>query len=435
MPGLTGAPIVIDIQAGARGLGYSDMWADYSLCEAAYVHYLGAASPVGPIVMLNALDPDVHRGENKVTGTAVFAAGRAVIPTHKAILGTVALTGDEAGAEITVSYNSAGTALSLVDPTGALSGPVGYEYDEVDVSKVTIPDMTALITGGIEGVYEAAGIIPNLLLAPGWSDKKAVNTALKTAARGISGHFNAFVLSDISTEATTPESAVNRKAAELRSDAIESPCWPMGTDGERVYHLSTLAAALSQQVDADNGGIPYESPSNKRIPITGLVVADGDGYVPLRLDKLAANRLNAAGIKTAVFWAGNYRLWGPHTGAYDHSAANLPEEMFDCAVRMVQYLSNNFQLAYGDEVDKPMHRSRVDSILDAYQEVLDNLTNQGALLFGKIGFETEHNPDSDMMTGQFIFDTGYTAVPAARAIINRYRYTADGLSRLLEGSE
>lgn len=100
---------------------------------------------------------------------------------------------------------------------------------------------------------------------------------------------------------------------------------------------------------------------------------------------------------------------------------------------MAQYLGNSFQLAYGDEVDKPMHRSRIDTILNAVQEGLDRLVNLGALLYGKISFQPDSNPDSDMMSGEFVFDTGYTTTPPAKAIINRYRYTSQGLEALTGG--
>ena len=310
-------------------------------------------------------------------------------------------------------------------------------YTRADPSAVTTEELTAAIRATVGQVYEVSGKVPTLLAAPGWSEDPEVSTALKAAAREISGHWSAYVLDDIDTgEARTIDEAIPKKRAELRTGAAQTPCWPLATDGSRCFHLSTLSIAKMMEVDAGNDDVPYETCSNKPVEITGLVVKDGrGGYQPIRFDQQEANRLNEAGIRTAVFWGGRYRLWGGHTGAYDGSAGNAPDEIFDSSVRMAQYLGNSFQLAYGDEVDKPMHRARIDTILNAVQEGLDRLVNRGALLYGKISFTPDSNPDSDIMGGQFVFDTGYTSAPQARAIINRYRYTSQGLVRLTGGEE
>ena len=86
-------------------------------------------------------------------------------------------------------------------------------------------------------------------------------------------------------------------------------------------------------------------------------------------------------------------------------------------------------------MDTPRHRARIDQILDREQERLDALVNDGALLYGRIEFNEDANPDSDLISGQFTFETRYTSTPAGRAIINRYRYTTTGLQALTSGGE
>lgn len=435
--GKTGVPLLLANNARAQTLmGYSENWADFSLCEALYVHFR-SASPVGPIVVVNVFDPAVHREDAPKTAEVLFTAGRGRLPDDKAIISTIAIEGKELGTDFTASYDDTGAEVVITDPTGVLTGQVEVTYTRADLSAVTKGEMTAAIRSTVGQVYEVSGKVPTLLAAPGWSEDSDISTALKSAAREISGHWNAYVLDDIDTgEARTIDAAIPKKRTELRTSASETPCWPIATDGSRYFHLSTLSIAKMMEVDADNDDVPYETCSNKPIEITGLVVKDGQGgYQPIRFDQLEANRLNEVGIRTAVFWGGRYRLWGGHTGAYDYNAGNAPDEIFDSSVRMAQYLGNSFQLAYGDEVDKPMQRSRIDTILNAVQEGLDRLVNQGALLYGKVSFEPDSNPDSDIMGGQFIFDTGYTSTPQARAIINRYRYTSQGLVRLTGGDE
>lgn len=49
---------------------------------------------------------------------------------------------------------------------------------------------------------------------------------------------------------------------------------------------------------------------------------------------------------------------------------NDRRDIFDVNVRMVRYVANLFQRRYGDEVDKPMKRSRKDTILNDFQAQL-----------------------------------------------------------------
>lgn len=434
--GKVNVPLVLTSdEMGQRIAGYSASWDKFTLSEPMYVHFRGA-NPVGPIVLINALDPDKHRGDSEVSKSLVWSGKVAKIATDVAILKTVTIAGKTVGTDFSVAYDSEGKNLIITDLTDGGIGVDTATYFEVDLSKVNASDVVTAIKSGIGLVYESALAVPTILAAPGWSDQKTVADALKLAGKKINGHWSAFVFDDLDVAAThTIDAAIAKKGTEIRNAPEESPCWPMATDGVRYYHLSTLAVARSQAVDADNDNIPYETASNKQIAITGLVIKDSDTYKPVRFDKTEANRLNAEGIKTAIYWGGSWRLWGPHTGAYKYGAANVPEEVFDCSVRMAQYLSNGFQLRNGDKVDKPMHRAMVDTILDAEQEELDRLINQGALLHGTISFLPDSNPDSDIMEGQFVLDAQYTTVPPGRAIIGRYRYTATGLEALKGGEE
>ena len=280
-------------------------------------------------------------------------------------------------------------------------------------------------------------MIPSLLLAPGWSQSKAVADALVKAADKINGHWDAYALVDIAPTAATVTAAKAKKNAEGRSTAKETPCWPMVTDGIRNYHLSCLSAVMHQMVDAENEDIPYESCSNKILAgITGLVVENSSGDAEaIKMTIENANELNAVGIRTALFWGGSYRIWGPHTGAYSSEGDNAADEIFDCSVRMVRWLGNTFQALYGDVIDRPMHRALVDSILNEEQMRLDNLVSRGALLGGKIRFDAAATPTNDIVSGEFALDVDYTTTPAARAIVCRYRYSSSGLSKLTGGEE
>lgn len=55
--GKVGVPLVVTSDSvGQKLVGYSASWDKFSLSEPMYVHFRGA-NPVGPIVLVNALDP------------------------------------------------------------------------------------------------------------------------------------------------------------------------------------------------------------------------------------------------------------------------------------------------------------------------------------------------------------------------------------------
>ena len=54
-------------------LGYSKNWEDFTLCEAFAEHFDNTVGNVGPIYVVNVLDPDTHRAEEKTTKELSFS--------------------------------------------------------------------------------------------------------------------------------------------------------------------------------------------------------------------------------------------------------------------------------------------------------------------------------------------------------------------------
>ena len=76
--------------------------------------------------------------------------------------------------------------------------------------------------------------------------------------------------------------------------------YPMLADGEigkKTYAMSALLSALMAQTDAENGDVPYVSPSNKPLQAVALVLKDGTEVV---LDQGQANTVNSYGVVTAI---------------------------------------------------------------------------------------------------------------------------------------
>lgn len=88
--GLVNRPIKIKSLADAQiNLGYADEWDRYTLCEAIAAHFDNGGDGVGPIYVLNVLDPDTHRKEEQQTATLTFANGKAMLMGSDVILDSV----------------------------------------------------------------------------------------------------------------------------------------------------------------------------------------------------------------------------------------------------------------------------------------------------------------------------------------------------------
>ena len=86
-------PILVSNIAEARKyFGYSEDWSKYTLCEAMHAHLENKA--VGPLVLINVLDPATYKATTGGTKNLTPANGRVTIAdAEDAVLDTVAVTG------------------------------------------------------------------------------------------------------------------------------------------------------------------------------------------------------------------------------------------------------------------------------------------------------------------------------------------------------
>lgn len=434
-------PVLVQSYSEAvTSAGYNDTnWNDFDLCEAVYAHFKNNIQPVGPIILVNVLDPDTMKNAGQ-TANVTLVNGQGYIENDKVILKSASITGKVLGTDFSAEYTPDGSKVLIKDLKGTLTSPAAVTFDEVDVTKVTKTEIiggtdASGVKAGIsvvDMVYQTYNKVPTILDAPGWSHIAEVDAALKNASQNINGHWYAWVNSNLAADsnADTIEKAKTFKASNGYTGSGETPCWPMAKNGGRLFHLSTLTTVTMQQVDFNNNDIPFETPSNKPIDITRLCLENGDA---VDFDQLQANDLNSKGIKTATYWGGKWVLWGPHTGAYEYGKDMDPRDKFDSNIRMLYYLLNDFQQQYGIEVDKPMNRSRIDTILNNYQERIDGLINMGALLYGKIEFNETSNPTSDIVEGDFNFDISTTTTPPGKSLTASLQYTTKGINVLFGG--
>lgn len=426
-------------------LGYSENWGMYTLCEAMYAHFY--LDGIGPIVVINVLDPKKHVPSSTRTGTTAQtpANGRITIPDAEAIiLDSVEVTGKTLGEDYTIAYDWQTQSISIVqtqaDSLG--SAELTINYDLVDPTTVKTSDVIGASDGegintgvyAVMNVYQATGYKPTLLLAPGWAEQKVVHDALINVSDAINGHWHADVYSDIpltdlEDTPVTLSSAVEWKQENGYNKPNEKVHFPLitGNDGHR-YHLSVRDCVNKQKIDRESNGVPYNTASNTTLTdASGLYFDDKQRFVD---DETLNQMLCKNGITTAAYIGGRWVLWGSRMANYEYGATDAASAA-DTQHMMLAYLCNTFQERRAIEVDKPMTRARLNAIAFDEQAYLDSLVSIGALLYGKIELMMDQDSTSDVLSGDFKYKIEVTTVPLAKSLTAYVSWTDAGLATYL----
>ena len=404
--------------------GYSDDWAKYPLCEVAYSHF--KLFGVQPVVFCNLLAPASMKSAVAAADKDV-AAHQIKLPIE-AINDTglvVKAAGGEGnayvkGTDYDVFYDGENLVIELISTGSVYSATaLSVAYNAVTAASV---DASAVVSGleKIELCATSLGIVPDIILAPGYSNSATVAAAMATKAESINGMFKAIALIDMDCSSVTSYSAaISAKNGAAHTEA-EVLCWPMVALGEKKFHLSTQLAGLMAQVDAGNDDCPVESPSNKALRCDSMILANGTEVV---LTHAQAVSLNAAGIVTVLNFLGGFVAWGNFTAAYPGSKD--PKDAEISVKRMFGWANNTAIRTCWSKLDKPMNRRLVDSIVDDLNAWLNGLSGAGYLLGGRIEYQEDENALQDLMQGIVRFHMFLTPPSALQEIEFVMEYDAD----------
>lgn len=415
-------------------LGYSDDWQKYPLCEAVYSQF--KLYNMSPVVFVNVLDPVKHK--KSVAETEYQISDKKILLPLETLKDTVNVTGYTAGTDYELFYEGENLILEVLE-TGKITSAIEkltIAYDAVDPSKITKAD----IIGGfdtdtkkssgfelIDSVFPKFGIVVDLLLAPGWSHNAEVAAVMSVKAAAINGVFEGKALIDVDTTAVKHYADVPQwKKTNNINSKTQLLFFPLVKLGDRVFHLSVQAAGRIGQTDADNGGTPAESPSNKTLQIGSSVLADGSEVL---LDIQQANYLNSNGIVTALNFVGGYVLWGNQTACYP--ADTDVKNYFIPVSRMFGWVANTLILTYWSKVDKKMTRRLIDSIVDSVNIWLNGLVAEEQLLGGRVEFKDDENSTAALMAGKAVFHIYMTPPSPAQELDFVLEYDAEYVSAAL----
>lgn len=401
--------LVSNFEDFKRKLGYSDDWESYTLCEAAYAHFV--ESEQGPVAFVNVLD--ITDTEVSSPGSAAFTNGMHTI-NQKGILKSTVTVADGSktyslGKDYVLTFNDAGElVISIVTggsiPSGTTSLQVGYKKlspSAVNISRIIggSDSLTGTRTGMelIEDVFAETSYVPNLIVAPGFSDNPIVAAVMVAKSQSINGLFEAHAVTDLDASQKYVD-IVAWKEDNGYTSHLQTNTYPMATYKGRTYHMSTLVTTAMVATDQRNEGFPFQTPSNQSILADGLVYADG---TPVRIPFDQANVLGANGIVTAIRWTGDFRAWGNRTGAYPEFED--AQRTFIAVRRMMSHVKNQLVLRHWERVDNPLNLRLIESIADDSNVWLNGLVGSGYLLGGRVEFRESDNPTDQLGNGKMVY--------------------------------
>ena len=457
--GVINEPVKLNNLADAqKKLGYAADWGTFTLCEVMKAHFDNVLGNIGPIYVINVLDPSEgkHRKATQTETSLNFTGGRAEFPSSTVILDTLAIAkeGQESanyleGVDYAVDYNftKSMVIVTSLNEDSPLTGTLTVRYYEIDDSLIEDADVIGGVTssGEYSGLSSISLLYPeqfavcNLIAAPGWSHSPAVYNAMITASQKINGHWDAFVMADLplvdanAQAVDTIEKAVAWKQKNAFNSERSKVFWPQALDNlDNVYHLSTLATVELMRTDFSHDSVPMETCGNKAVPI--IKQCFGANSMNRGFDQQAGKELTKKGISTVVAWAGEWVLWGDHTAAYTYGADIDPRAVFDVSMRMLMHITNSFQREWSSKIDEPMTRALKDQIINREQEKLDGYVSMGALIGSPaIVFLENENSTKNIVNGDFRWDIAVTPTPPLKSASVYVSYTDAGFSVYYEG--
>ena len=436
-PAQPGVPVLCTSwKEAVERLGYSDDWGKYPLCEFMYSHF--KLYQCQPVLFCNVLDVSTMR-KPAASQDAALAGHRALLPFEALREGLSVKAGDGGAAALTegedyAAFYDQGLKALVVEllPTGAAYGAasLAVECAQADPGAVTKLDIAKGVAA-VDACISTAGIAPDLLCAPGWSQDPAVAAVMAEKAGKVNGLLPAKALIDVDCTGagvTGYSQLPGYKAENALTDEGQILCWPLVSKDGRTYHMSTHLAGLMAQVDSANGGCPFESPSNKAMQIDGCCLADGR-EVSLSFDQvnLVAGHY---GVVTAFHFLSNgWVAKGNYTACFPQNGD--VKDQFIPTSRMFGWVARFLIFNFWGRLDQPMRRRLVDDVVDATNIWLNGQVGAEHLLGARVAYEAEENPLADLLQGVIRFHIYMTPPGVAQELLFTLEYDIDYLAAAL----
>jgi phage tail sheath protein FI len=258
----------------------------------------------------------------------------------------------------------------------------------------------------LETARSVLGVVPHVLLAPGFSQHKTVADALIAQAEKL----RAVALIDGPNSTTAAAIAYRAQFDSSRAYLID----PWAVADGAVVPVSPHVAGLIAKIDNERGF--WWSPSNN--PLLGIErPARPIDFGLGRVDS-EANLLNEPGVATLITERG-IRLWGNRTCSSDQKWAFLSVR------RTADMIHESLLQAHLWAVDRAIGKAYVRDVQESVNAYLRHLKSVGAILGGRCWLDEELNTPDNIAAGKVYFDFDFTPPAPAERVTFRSHLVAD----------
>ena len=254
------------------------------------------------------------------------------------------------------------------------------------------------------------GVQPRIIGAPGL-DTQAVATELATIAKKL----RAFAYVYACGCKTKEEVVAYRDAFAARELMV---IWPnfvaFNVDTAQTETVPAVAVAMGLRAKIDNEIGWHKTLSN--VAVNGVTGIDADVTWDLQDPATDAGYLNSNEITTLIQHDG-FRFWGSRTCSDD------PLFAFENYTRTAQIMADTIAEAHMWAIDKPMHGSLVNDMLEGIKAKQREWTRLGYLMGGDAWYDPELNSKDTLKAGKLYIDYDYTPVPPLEDLTFRQRIT------------
>lgn len=254
------------------------------------------------------------------------------------------------------------------------------------------------------------GVQPRIIGAPGL-DTQAVATELATIAKKL----RAFAYVYAWGCKTKEEVVAYRDAFAARELMV---IWPnfvaFNVDTAQTETVPAVAVAMGLRAKIDNEIGWHKTLSN--VAVNGVTGIDADVTWDLQDPATDAGYLNSNEITTLI-QHDVFRFWGSRTCSDD------PLFAFENYTRTAQIMADTIAEAHMWAIDKPMHGSLVNDMLEGIKAKQREWTRLGYLMGGDAWYDPELNSKDTLKAGKLYIDYDYTPVPPLEDLTFRQRIT------------
>ena len=254
------------------------------------------------------------------------------------------------------------------------------------------------------------GVQPRIIGAPGL-DTQAVATELATIAQKLRAFAYVYAWG-----CETKEDVVAYRDAFAARELMV--IWPnfvaFNVDTAQTETVPAVAVAMGLRAKIDNEIGWHKTLSN--VAVNGVTGIDADVTWDLQDPATDAGYLNSNEITTLI-QHDDFRFWGSRTCSDD------PLFAFENYTRTAQIMADTIAEAHMWAIDKPMHGSLVNDMLDGIKAKQREWTRLGYLMGGDAWYDPELNSKDTLKAGKLYIDYDYTPVPPLEDLTFRQRIT------------